>query len=145
MICRSMSTDAHMASSQHTSRDTTRLTEDVIGVRNELVDFIVHRAFYPMLMADRAGPDKAMVEHVQKATRAEVDRFRSYDSAEDVIYGFERDVRSRPAQTIHSELKLLHLPVIDDLRDEFERKARELGFEPDTLLTSLCSSSDKEI
>jgi hypothetical protein len=105
-------------------------------VKDELVDFLVHQAFYPVLMTDRAGPNKAMIAHVQEAIHAEIDRFRGYKSAEEVIANFNRDLRSKPGKDIHSELKLLNLPVLHDLHEDFERKARELGFEPDTLLTS---------
>jgi len=101
----------------------------------ELVDFIVHRSFYPVLMVNRVGPDRAIIEHVQEAVRAEIARYRSYRSIEEVIASFKRDVKERPAN-IYSDLKLLHLPVISDLKDEFESKARQLGFEPETLLTS---------
>ena len=111
--------------------------------RNQLVDFIAHRAFYPVLMVDRTGPHRAMIEQVQAATRAKIDRLRSCGSAAEVIDSFERDLRSGPAQDITCELKLLHLPVVDDLRDEFERKARELGFEPGSLLSSFRSNSEK--
>ena len=48
----------------------------------------------------------------------------------------ERDPRSKPAEGIWSELDLLRLPAPHDRHEDFERKARELGFEPDTLLTS---------
>jgi len=84
-----------------------------------------------------------MIEQVQAAARAKIDRLRSYGSAAEVIDSFERDLRSGPAQDITSELKLLQLPVSDDLRDDFERKARELGFEPDSLLSSLRSNPEK--
>ncbi len=108
--------------------------------KTELVDFLVHRAFYPVLMTQRTGPHKATIEQVQHATRAEIERFRSYGSIEDVIASFERDLRSKPARSIYSDLKLLNLPVISDVREDFERKVRELGFDPDTLLTSSYST-----
>lgn len=108
----------------------------VPDARNELVDFVVHRVFYPVLMLQRTGPHKARIEHIQDATRAEIDRFRGYKSVEEVIANFKHDLRSKPAKGINSELKLLNLPVLHDLHEDFERKARELGYEPDTLLTS---------
>jgi hypothetical protein len=95
--------------------------------KNELVDFLVRRAFYPVLMAPRNGPDKSKIDHVQNATRAEIDRFRSYESAEEVVLNFKRDLYSKPAKKINAELRALNLPVINDLQDEFERKALELG------------------
>ena len=110
--------------------------------KNELVDFLVHRTFYPVLMAQRVGPHKAKIEHVQDVTRTEIERFRSYGSIEDVVVNFKRDLRSNPAKDVHSDLRLLNLPVISDLREDFERKARELGFDPNTLLTSPDSISN---
>jgi hypothetical protein len=110
--------------------------------KSELVDFLVHRTFYPVLMAQRAGPHKAKIEHVQDATRTEIERFRSYGSIKDVAVNFERDLRLRPASSIRSDLRLVSLPVLGDVHEEFERKARELGFDPNTLLTSPDSISN---
>ena len=96
-------------------------------VKDELVEFLLHKAFYPVLMAKRDGPDKTKLEHVQAATRAEIDRFRNYGSAEEVVVNFKRDLSSQPAKKIHSELRMLKLPVLNDLREDFERRAEELG------------------
>ena len=95
--------------------------------KSELVDFLLHKAFYPVLMARRDGPDKTKIEHVQAAIRAEIDCFRSYRSAGEVMVNFKCDLNSKSAREIHSELKTLHLPVINDVREEFERKAQKLG------------------
>jgi hypothetical protein len=43
------------------------------------------------------------------------------------VTNFKRDLHSRAAKKIHAELKALKLPIIDEFRDEFERKARDLG------------------
>ena len=102
------------------------MTKDV---RRELVEFLVRRAFDPVLAAKgngRSEADKVTLERVQKATRAEIDRFRGYGSAEEVVLNFKRDLNSKPAKRIHSELKGLNLPTINDLREEFERKMSEL-------------------
>lgn len=100
------------------------------SAKSELVDFVVHRAFYPVLMAQRTGPHKARVERAQEAARTEIERFRRCKSAEDVVATFWRDLRPGPASRIHSELRSLNLPVISDLREGFEQKARELGVAP---------------
>jgi hypothetical protein len=34
---------------------------------------------------------------------------------------------SAAAKKVHAELRSLNLPTIEDIRDQFERKARELG------------------
>ena len=51
-------------------------------VRRELVDFLVQRAFDPVLKArvDGSGAEQAKLGRVQDATRAEIDRFRAYES-----------------------------------------------------------------
>ena len=98
--------------------------------RGELVEFLFHNAFYPVLMANREGqPDyeKTQLKHVQNATYADIERFRGYASAEEVIANFKRDLSSKPGQRSYAELKALKLPVINDLQEEFERKAHELG------------------
>lgn len=98
--------------------------------QKELVDFLVHRAFDPVLKAKpdgRSDAEKKKLEHVQDATRKEIERFRHYGSAEEVVTNFRRDLDSEPAKKIHRELKSLGLPTINDIREEFEDKARELG------------------
>jgi hypothetical protein len=44
-----------------------------------------------------------------------------------VVVNFERDLDSEPAKKIHRESKALGLPTLNDVRDAFERKARDLG------------------
>jgi len=97
-------------------------------VRRELVDFLVQRAFDPVLKAqvDGSEADQAKLGRVQDATRAEIDRFRAYGSAEEVLVNFKRDLSSAPAKKIHAELKALRLPTVNDIRDKFEQKARGL-------------------
>ena len=40
---------------------------------------------------------------------------------------FKRDLSSAPAKKVHAELRSLGLPTLEDVREPFERKARELG------------------
>jgi hypothetical protein len=40
---------------------------------------------------------------------------------------FKRDLSSTAAKKVHAELRNLKLPTIEDIRDEFEGKAHELG------------------
>ncbi|SRR6266436_8932066 len=98
--------------------------------KDELVRFLEARAFKPVLDAKpkgRSEADQKKLEHVQKATRAEIERFHKYPSAQEVVTNFRRDLVSKPAQCIHAELRSLGLPTINDVRDEFERRAEELG------------------
>ena len=105
------------------------MTSGKSNAKRELVDFLVQMAFDPVLKAHPGGSDadRKKLEHVQNATRAEIERFRNYGSAEEVVVNFKRDLSSTPAKKIHAELKALGLPTINDLRDEFEDKARKLG------------------
>ncbi|WP_407118869.1 hypothetical protein [Bradyrhizobium sp. LMG 9283] len=98
--------------------------------QQELANFVISKAFNPVMRAKadgRSEADRKSLEHVQKATRAEIERYRNYGSAEDVTVNFKRDLNSRAAKKAHAELRHLHLPTIDDIKDEFEQKARDLG------------------
>ena len=100
--------------------------------KRELVDFLVKKAFNPVLHAKadgRSEADKRKLEHVRDATQAEIERYRDYGSAEEVVTNFRADLHSTVAKKVHAELKSLHLPTLDNIRDEFEDKARELGVE----------------
>jgi hypothetical protein len=100
------------------------------GKKDELVRFLEERAFKPVLNAKPKGRSEAeqkKLEHVQKATRAEIERFHNYSSAEEVVTNFRRDLGSEPAKRIHTELRSLGLPTVNDVRDEFERRAKALG------------------
>jgi hypothetical protein len=98
--------------------------------KQELVEFIIHKAFDPVMRAKpdgRSEADQRKLEHLQQATQTEIGRYRSYDSAEDVVINFKRDISSSAAKKIHADLKHLHLPTVGDIRDEVEEKARALG------------------
>ena len=98
--------------------------------KDELVRFLEERAFKPVLSARSKGRSEAeqkKLEHVRKATRTEVKRFHNYGSAQEVVTNFRRDLDSEPAKRVHAELRSLGLPTINDIREEFERRAEELG------------------
>ena len=105
------------------------------NAKQTLVDFLIDRAFEPVLRAKpdgRSEAEKRKLEHVQDATRKEIERFRHYGSAEQVVTNFRRDLDSEPAKRIHRELKALNLPTLNDFRiSESRRKlvgaARRLG------------------
>ncbi len=102
----------------------------MVQARQELSEFVISRAFAPVMRAKTDGKseaDRKLLERVQKATAAEIERHRHYGSAKDVVANFKRDLNSRAAKKIHSELRHLHLPTIEEIRDDFEAKARELG------------------
>ena len=98
--------------------------------KDELVRFLEERAFKPVLNAKQKGRSAAeqkKLEHVQKATRAEIERFHKYRSAQEVVTNFKRDLDSEPAKRIHAELRSIGLPTINDIREEFEKRAEKLG------------------
>ncbi|CCE06136.1 hypothetical protein BRAS3843_1600018 [Bradyrhizobium sp. STM 3843] len=98
--------------------------------RQELADFVIRKAFDPVLHArpdGRSEADQRKLEHVQRATRSEIERYRNYGSAQEVATNFTRDLSSEPAKKVHAELRHLHLPTIEDIEDEFKQKAQDLG------------------
>lgn len=98
--------------------------------KHQLVEFVIDKAFQPVLRAKpdgRSDADRKALEHVQNATRAEIERYRKYGSAGEVITNFRRDLSSSAARKVHAELRRLHLPTIEEIRDEFEAKAEKLG------------------
>ncbi len=98
--------------------------------KHELVELLVRKAFDPVLSAKPdalSGPDQERLAHVQHATRAEIERFRGYATAEDVVANFKRDLTSTAAEKVHAELAQLHLPTLHDVRVEFEDRAAALG------------------
>jgi hypothetical protein len=98
--------------------------------KKELLQLVEHKAFDPVMRAKpdgRSEAEKKKLEHVQRATQAEIDRYRAYGSADQLVTNFKRDLTSAAAKKVHAELRSLHLPTIEDIKDEFERKARALG------------------
>ena len=90
----------------------------------------MREAFDPVLKASPAGRsehDQRKLEDVKQATEKEVERFRAYASAEDVVTNFHRDLSSAPAKKVHDALARLKLPTLHDVRDAFERRAEALG------------------
>ena len=59
--------------------------------------------------------------------RSEIERYRGYRSADEWVTNFKRDLSSSAAKKVNAELRALHLPTIEDIRDEFDAKASELG------------------
>lgn len=98
--------------------------------RKQLIDLLEREAFDPVMRASpdgRSDADKRKLAEMQDKTRAEIDRFRGYGSASEVVKNFKRDLSSAPAKKVHRELKALNLPTINDVRERFEAKADELG------------------
>ena len=100
--------------------------------QHQLLDLLEREAFDPVLRArpdSGSEVDKRKLAEVQSKTRSEIDRFRGYGSAREVVTNFKRDLSSEPAKRVHRDLAALDLPTINDIRDRFEAKARDLGVE----------------
>jgi hypothetical protein len=98
--------------------------------KGELLRLIERKAFEPVIRAKpdgRSEADRKALEHVQRATQAEIERYRGYGSASELLTNFKRDLHSSAARKVHAELQRLNLPTINDIRDEVEARARDLG------------------
>jgi hypothetical protein len=97
--------------------------------REKLVAFLESKAFHPVVAADAVhypADKRDDLLDVQEATLKEMDRFRGYGSAEEVVVNFRRDLNSEPARKVHRTLKSLGLPTVNDVREEFEKLAADL-------------------
>jgi hypothetical protein len=100
------------------------------GGRQKLVSFLERKAFRPVLDAepDRYSEgERPSLADVQQRTETEIERFRGYRSAAEVVTNFRRDLNSDAAKKVHRELKALGLPTVNDVRAEFEELASNLG------------------
>lgn len=98
--------------------------------KDKLMDFLERHAFGPVLKArptDFSEGQREKLDHVQRATRSEIERYHGYGSAQDVVTNFHRDLHSEPAKKVHRELASLGLPTLDDVRGGFEKLANDLG------------------
>lgn len=91
-----------------------------------LVRLLDARVFDPILeaSADRySGHEREQLRYIQDRTRAEKQRYHSYDSAEKVVQMFHADLRSESARTVKTKLQELKLPCLADVEEEFNRLA----------------------
>lgn len=98
--------------------------------KEKLVRHLQQHAFDPVLRADsgywpESKRDKLC--NVQQATGNEVERFRNFEMAEDVVVNFKGDLHSDAARHVQGDLADMGLPTLHDVRDGFERLASELG------------------
>jgi hypothetical protein len=94
--------------------------------KQELIHFLEQRVFNPILRAkpdDYSNRDRAALEHVQKSTESEKDRYHHYGSVSEVVLNFKRDLHSAAAKKVDSELSRLKLPCLPDVKDEFLKLA----------------------
>ena len=94
--------------------------------KEELVRFLDQHVFNLILHArakGRDGREQTELEDVQKRTRTEQDRYHHYPSAEKVVEMYKSDLSSENARKVNAELKRLGLPILADVKDEFEKLA----------------------
>ncbi|MBR0644376.1 hypothetical protein [Plastoroseomonas hellenica] len=102
--------------------------------KKQLTDFLEHHAFQPVLRAkpDRFSPaQRDELTDLQGRTRTEVERFRGYGSAEAVVINFRRDLHSAKAREVQHRLSRLGLPVLPEVREDFEALANRLAVSGD--------------
>ncbi len=94
--------------------------------KQELVDFLEKRVFRPVLDAkpeDYPESKRDDLLDVQRSTRSEVQRFRNYESAEQVKDMYRDDLSSKAAKDVQRKSRELGLPTLPEVRDEFEKLA----------------------
>ncbi len=94
--------------------------------KQELIDFLDRKVFDPILKAsaDRySGRQRDDLEYVQDKTRTERDRYHHYGSADEIVRMYKDDLHSSHARSVNDRLKALGLPRLEDVREEFEKKA----------------------
>jgi hypothetical protein len=100
--------------------------------REKLLALLDTKAFEPVL---KASPDdysseaeKKKLQDLQQTTRSTQQSYhQKYKTAEKVQEMFRDDLHSEAAQKVHRELRDLGLPTLNDIQDEFEKLADELG------------------
>lgn len=100
--------------------------------KKQLVEFLEEKAFEPVIKTRgtnyKGDPEKKMLEHVKRSTRAEEKRYREqYRTASEVKQRFFDDLTSRPAKKVDEELKQLGLPRLPDMKDEFLHLCDRIG------------------
>lgn len=96
--------------------------------KEDLLRFLDSHVFTPILRKspnDYSKADQDKLKDVQERTQTEKERFRSYNSAEEVVVNFKRDLHSEAAKPVNAELERLKLPTLSSVREEFLKEAGE--------------------
>jgi hypothetical protein len=94
--------------------------------KQELLHFLDQHVFNPILHAsakDYNEADQKKLEDVQDRTQSEKERFRTYESTDEIIENYKRDLHSSTAKRVNSELEHLKLPTLPSVKDEFLKVA----------------------
>lgn len=98
--------------------------------KQRLLDLLDRKAFDPVINADPSDyPEgkREKLRDVQETTKSTKQSYREYGSAEKVRQMFRDDLRSDSARNVQREISSLGLPTLQDVKDEFERVADEVG------------------
>lgn len=100
--------------------------------REKLLNLLDRKAFDPVLKASpddyRSESDKKKLRDVQETTRKTQQSYHEkYKTARDVRDNFRDDLSSEAAKKVHRQLHDLGLPTLNDIKDEFEKLADEVG------------------
>jgi hypothetical protein len=94
--------------------------------KEELQRFLDERVFDPILKASPdkySGSERDDLKYVQERTRTEKERYHKYGSAAELVRMYKDDLHSENAKPVNERLRRLGLPLLEDVKDEFERKA----------------------
>jgi hypothetical protein len=102
------------------------------SARKKLLDLLDKKAFNPVLKASPATysseKDQEKLRSIQETTRHTQQSYHEkYKTAQAVRDNFRDDLSSGAAKKVHHELKSLNLPTLNDIKDEFEQLANDLG------------------
>jgi hypothetical protein len=100
--------------------------------RQELVDLLNEKVFNPILDASpdkyKSDADRQKLEDLQSTTRSTQESYeKRYKTAEKVVEMYRDDLSSDSAEKVQKASRELGLPTLDDVKGQFEKKARELG------------------
>lgn len=99
--------------------------------KEKLIEFLDKNAFDPVINKSKDDYDsekqKKKFEDVKRSTKSEKERFRKYESPEEVRDNFLADLDSEPAQEIDKELDDLDLPKLPDMKEDFLNLCDKIG------------------
>jgi len=93
-----------------------------MAAKSELLRFLESNVFHPIL---RARPDqynlreRKLLSNVQRVTLSEKSRFQKYQTVEEIVENFKRDLHSEAAKRLDGDLQLLRMPRLIDVKDQF--------------------------
>ncbi len=100
--------------------------------RERLLDFLEARVFQRVLDASpedyESEKDRKRLERVRHALHADVNRYRALQTVDEIVDHYRTDLERDREREVFDVLHELGLPALPDVRDEFHRTARDLGY-----------------